>query len=273
MLTTRQEDTASNAAKQSAGAIPSSLTEDGFLGGRVKALQPEKGYRAGIDAVFLAASVPIEPGQTALEAGYGVGVVSLCVTARVSGVHITGVEVASRYSILGEENIKRNDLTGNIQIITGDIKDATRRDLTQWPPTDSFNHVYANPPFFDEGKITKSPVSLRSAARSFQPEDLEAWVKVMAAMAVPKGTITMIHRADSLGRILAAYSTCKIGGIHVAPLYAREGYPASRVLVQGVKASRAPMQNLRGIVLHDDTNAFTAEASAILRDGVAYTLR
>ena len=105
MLTAQQQKDGSNA--RLAGEIPPSLTEDGFLGGRVKVLQPEKGYRAGIDAVFLAASIPIEPGQTALEAGYGVGVVSLCVAARVAGVHITGVEIASRYSILAEENIKK----------------------------------------------------------------------------------------------------------------------------------------------------------------------
>ena len=271
MLTAQQENV--EPAAKPADAVPPSLTEDGFLGGRVKVLQPQKGYRAGIDAVFLAASIPIKPGQTALEAGYGVGVVSLCVAARVAGVHITGVEIASRYSILGEENIKRNDLVGNIQIITGDIKDATRKDLTQWPPSESFNHVYANPPFFDEDKVTRSPISLRSAARSFEPEDLEAWVKVMSTLVVPKGTVTMIHRADSLGRILAAFTACKLGGIHISPLHAREGYPASRVVVQGIKNSRAPMQVLRGLVLHDDTNAFTAEASAILRDGVAYSLR
>ena len=40
---------------QSAGmAMPSSLSEDAFLGGKLNILQPEKGYRAGIDAVFLA---------------------------------------------------------------------------------------------------------------------------------------------------------------------------------------------------------------------------
>ena len=28
---------------------PAALTEDGFLGGRLTVLQPEKGFRAGID--------------------------------------------------------------------------------------------------------------------------------------------------------------------------------------------------------------------------------
>ena len=41
-----------------AGNVPASLTEDGFLGGRLRILQPEKGFRAGIDSVFLAAAIP-----------------------------------------------------------------------------------------------------------------------------------------------------------------------------------------------------------------------
>ena len=34
------------------------ITDDGFLDGRLKVLQPAKGYRAGLDAVLLAAAVP-----------------------------------------------------------------------------------------------------------------------------------------------------------------------------------------------------------------------
>ncbi len=253
--------------------MPPSLTEDGFLGGRIKVLQPEKGYRAGTDAVFLASTIPMEPGQTAFEAGFGVGVVSLCLAARVAGVHITGVEIIAHNSILGKQNIKQNNLAGNIEVITGDVKDATRKARGQWPRTDTFNHVYANPPFFDEDKVTRSPLALRSAAHCFKFQDLEIWVKVMAAMAMPGGTVTMVHRADSLARILAAFTAVKLGAIHVAPLYTREGSPASRVIVQAIKASRAPLQMLPGLVMHDESNSFTQAASSIMRDASAYLLR
>ena len=46
-----------------------------------------------------------------------------------------------------------------------------------------------------------------------------------------------------------------------------------RVLIQGIKGSRAPLQILRGLVLHKANNSFTKEAEAILRDGRAYLLR
>ncbi len=84
----------------SATALPSSLTDDAFLGGRLQILQPEKGYRAGIDAVFLAACIPAVDGETIFEAGIGAGVAAMCLLARNPLLHITGIELNSRYAVL-----------------------------------------------------------------------------------------------------------------------------------------------------------------------------
>jgi tRNA1(Val) A37 N6-methylase TrmN6 len=254
------------------GTPPSSLTEDAFLGGRVVALQPEKGFRAGIDSVFLAATVPCQEGETLFEAGIGAGVASLCVAARVPGIHITGVEVAVRYALMAEQNARRNSFEDAIRVIKGDVKDALRRDLAQFPAHGSFNHAFANPPFFDDDKVTQPAGHLRAVANTFGPEDLELWIKVLGTMVALRGTATIVHRADSLGRLLTAMGE-RFGDIRVAPLFARQGMAASRVIVQGVRGSRAPMQLLPGLVLHAEGSTFTPEAEAILRDGMAWRLR
>ena len=235
-------------------------------------LQPEKGYRAGIDAVFLAAAIPASPGETLFEAGVGTGVAALCLVARVPTVHITGMEVASRYAILAEENAKRNHLGESLRVIHADVKDAMRRDLSQMPSHGSFSHAFANPPYFEDGKVTASPSLLKAQAHNFGPDDLDLWVKVLATMVTLRGSVTFIHRAETLGKLLASMEG-RFGDIRVAPLYAREGTAASRIIVQGIKGSKAPMQLLPGLVLHDKTNSFTPEAEAILRDGMAWRLR
>ncbi|MFO7806744.1 MAG: methyltransferase, partial [Paracoccaceae bacterium] len=71
----------------------SALTQDAFLGGQLYLWQPRRGgYRAGVDPVLLAASVPAQAGETVLELGCGVGAAMLCLHARVKGLQLTGVE-------------------------------------------------------------------------------------------------------------------------------------------------------------------------------------
>ena len=252
--------------------VPSSLTEDGFLGGRLQILQPEKGFRAGINSVFLAATIPCNAGESVFEAGVGTGVAALCTLARTPGIHLTGIEVAARYALLCEENAKRNGFGGNVRVIHADIKEALRKDLASMPAHGTFSHAFANPPYFDDSKSTPSPVLLKAQAHAFGPDDLELWIRVMHTMVTMRGTVTLVNRADALGKILQVMEE-RFGDIRIAPLYAREGTSASRVIVQGVKGSKAPMQLLPGLVLHDSSSQFTPEADAILREGMAWRLR
>ena len=94
----------------------------------------------------------------------------------------------------------------------------------------------------------------------------------MYTMVALRGTVTVVHRAETLGKILASMEG-RFGDIRIAPLYAREGTAASRVIVQGVKGSKAPMQLLPGLVLHTENSQFTPDAEAVLRDGSTWRLR
>src|SRR4029079_9686155 len=187
------------------GAIPPSLTEDGFLNGRLRILQPEKGYRAGIDAVFLAASIPCAEGDHVFEAGIGTGVAALCLAHRVARLQITGIEVAARYALLAEENASRNAGGAGIKVIHADIKEALRRDSSLLPASGSMAHACANPPYFEDGKATPSPVALKAGAHNFAAEDLDLWVKAMHGLLAMRGTATLIYPADALARVLATF--------------------------------------------------------------------
>jgi tRNA1(Val) A37 N6-methylase TrmN6 len=246
---------------------PETLTEDGFLGGRLTILQPGKGFRAGIDSVFLAAAVPCAPRDQVFEAGIGTGVAALCLLARVPQAHVTGIEIAPRHASLCEENARRNGFAENLRVIRGDLREAANM-----PAPSSFHHAMANPPYYEDGKSTPSPHLLKSRAHAFAPEDLGTWVKAMHAMLAARGTVTMVNRAAMLGDLLRAMEG-RFGGIRIAPLHPRQGAAANRVILQGVKGSRAPVELLPGLVLHGPDGRFTAEAEDVLRHGAAWALR
>ena len=119
-------------------------SEDGFLDGRLSLLQPAKGYRAGIDAVMLAASVQARSGERALEAGAGVGVASACLAARVDGVEVDGIELQPELVKLAAENIRRNGFEDRLSIFQGDIGQPARDLAALGLEPNSYHHVFAN---------------------------------------------------------------------------------------------------------------------------------
>lgn len=97
----------------------SAVTEDGFLDGRLRICQPERGFRAGLDAVMLAAAVPAGAGDSALELGAGVGTASLCLAAR-TGCRVTGIEIEPALVELANANAARNGMAGQVTFQAGD---------------------------------------------------------------------------------------------------------------------------------------------------------
>jgi len=248
------------------------VTEDAFLEGAVSAFQPRQGYRAGIDAVFLAASIPAVPGQKILELGLGSGIAALCLIARVPGVTVTGLELQADLCELARTNAQHNKCSAALDVIEVDIKSGAHALEIMGLQQASFDHVYANPPFYDEACVRRSPDQSKAQAHSFAQGDLETWVKLMVGMAAPKATVTLVHRADKLDEILNLYNR-RLGGVIVTPLHSEADQPATRVIVQGIKGSRAPLILNRGFVLHKQGGDFRDQAKAILRKGAAFAMQ
>src|SRR3984885_2914352 len=69
------------------------ITEDGFLGGRLRLRQPKSGHRAGHDAMLLAAATSARSGDRAVDFGAGVGAAGLALAVRIPGIRIVLVEI------------------------------------------------------------------------------------------------------------------------------------------------------------------------------------
>src|SRR5882757_8580977 len=117
------------------------LTEDALLGGRVRLLQPRRGYRIAVDAVLLAAAIDAAAGQRVLDLGAGVGAVGLCLTARVHDCSVVGVEVQPALADLAERNAALNGMSTRVRTIIHDLARPLPADLGK------FDHVATNPPY------------------------------------------------------------------------------------------------------------------------------
>lgn len=247
-------------------------TVDAFLGGRVIVGQPKRGYRAGIDAVFLAATIPeAAVGTNVLDVGAGVGTVGLCAARRCQDAEVVLLEREPPLAALARENVARNDLEGRVRVVQAAVGASAQEIAAAGMASQGFDRVLANPPFHEEGRGTPAPDVLKAASHAMPVTSLDDWVRFMARMARPGGIATVIHKAEALGEVLAAFGG-RFGDIRVLALHPRAGEAAIRVIVAGIKGSRAPLRVLVPLVLHGEGNAFTPQAASVLRDGAGVTL-
>jgi len=246
-------------------------TDDAFLGGSLKILQPKSGYRAGVDAVLLAAAVS---GLTrrmirVLDVGAGVGTAGLCLARRCPETSVALIEREPALSTLAEENVRRNDLSAQVTVAQADIDEASDDELCALGvAAGSFDHVIANPPYHVEGDGTAAADRLKAKAHAMPAAGLEQWSRFLARMAKAGGKATIIHKAEAMPALLEAFGR-RFGGLRVLPIHAQAAAPAIRVIVQGTKGSKAPLMLLPAFVLHEERGSFSPGAQAILRHGGA----
>ncbi len=230
------------------------VTENGLLGGRVRLLQPKRGYRVAIDAVLLAAAVDAHAGERVLDLGAGVGAVGLCLAARVPGCIIVGIELQRELAQLAERAAALNNVSGRVRTIVHDLAHPLPADLGL------FDHVASNPPYLSAAVADPSPDPSKALATVESSADLARWLAVAARAAKPAATITLIHRLDRLEEIASCLARLDWGDIIVKRLP-----PAARVLVRARKSAAIRRHEAAPLVLHRPDGGYTDEAEAILR--------
>jgi tRNA1(Val) A37 N6-methylase TrmN6 len=229
--------------KGNAGAISDAVTHDRFLNGAVTVIQPAKGYRAGMDAVLLAASLNAKPGETLAEAGCGAGAALLCAAHRLPDCRFTGFERDPQTAPLAMEGAKANRFETRVTI--------SQHDIAQRPADleNAFDQSFSNPPFFDPASVRAPGEGKENAYLAETP--LKAWILFLHHVTKPGGRITLIHRAAALGELLELLSP-RTGEIEVLPIRPAPGQPASRVLIRARKGlRRGPLTLYDGLALHE----------------------
>ncbi|MEP7239502.1 MAG: methyltransferase [Devosia sp.] len=235
------------------------VTRDAFLGGRLIVTQPTSGFRAGLDSVLLGAAVS-PGGESLLDLGAGVGTAALVALAHDPEITATLVETDADAAALAAANLGANGFAIRAAVTIADVTAPGARRVAGLR-ADAFGRIIANPPFF-EG----TPASRRgAAARQMPAAAIDVWVKAAATHAMPGGEAIFIHTAERLRELLDAFAA-RFGALTVLPLTPREGEPAHRVLVRGVKGSRAPLTLLASRPLHAQKGrGFRPEFEAIFR--------
>lgn len=234
-------------------------TQTTLLNGRVALNQTQNGLRASMDSVLLAAAVSAKAGDHILDMGCGTGAVGLCIYERLRNLNlsITGLDIQDDMIAIACVNATANGLT-DADYVAGDVHD---KSLFK---AEAFDHIIMNPPYYKGGERLTSPDEVRETAYT---GELECWMASALHWLKQGGSLSIIHRADRLDKILSlAYG--RYGAIEIWPVHSKPLEPAIRVIVKMVRNRKTPLKIHPPIALFDEEGTETPRSNSLLRDGV-----
>jgi tRNA1(Val) A37 N6-methylase TrmN6 len=244
-------------------------SEDAVLGGRLVLRQPLHGHRVGHDAILLAAATSACAGDRVVDLGAGVGAAGLALARRVEHVDVTLVEIDPVLASFARDNAERNGFADHVRSICLDVLAPAAVFAEAGLAAGEVDCVLMNPPF--NTAQNPSPNASRRRAHAAPHDTLQRWIGTALRLLRPSGVLTLIWRADGVADVLAELAS-GFGAVSLLPIYGKPALPAIRVVARAVKGSRAPLTLLPGLLLADGHGKPTAEAEAILREGLPLAL-
>ena len=170
----------------------------------------------GMDAVLLSSYANVRKNERALDLGTGTGILPILLEAKNEGLHYTGLEIQEESADMARRSVRYNGLEEKIDIITGDIREASGI----FGPA-SFQVVTVNPPYMIGEHGLKNENEALYIARHEALCTLEDVLKESARLLPPRGRFYMVHRPFRLPEILSKMTAYRIEPKRMRMVYPR----------------------------------------------------
>lgn len=225
------------------------LQRDGY-----KLIQNSKIFCFGMDAVLLSSYANVNEGDKVLDMGTGNGVIPILLKARTKGLHFTGLEIQDINVDMAKRSVEYNQIQADVEIIQGDIKEASAIFGGA-----SFDVVTTNPPYMNEKHGLQNPESHKAIARHELLCTLEDVVREAAKVLKPQGRFYMVHRPHRLVEIFEQMRRCGIEPKRMRLVHPFIDKPANMVLIEGVRGGRPMLKVEEPLIIYREQGQYTQE--------------
>ncbi len=162
-------------------------------------IQNPKKFCFGMDAVLLSGFASVREGECAIDLGTGTGIIPILLKAKTKGKHFTGLEIQEESADMARRSVAVNGLGEDIDIVSGDLKEASKIFGAA-----VFDVVTTNPPYMNDRHGLVNPELPKAIARHELMCTLEDVVREAAKLLKPGGRFYMVHRPGRLAEIMQA---------------------------------------------------------------------
>ena len=177
------------------------------------------------------------------------------VLSQFTDSEIIGVEIQKEVYDLAIETVKLNNLENKISILNIDAK-----DIFSYYPTDSFDLITCNPPYFRydlNSNINDNKV--KSLARHEISINLDDIAKIARKLLKNNGSLCMVHRTDRLSEIITTLNKNNLEVKRLRLIYPKEGEESNLVLIDARKNGNVGLKVLSPLICHLDNGDYTNE--------------
>ena len=229
------------------------LQRNGF-----KIIQNPGKFCFGMDAVLLSGFARVKVGEKVLDLGTGTGIIPILLEAKTDGSHFTGLELQAESADMAQRSVAYNRLEEKIDIVTGDIKDAS----TLFGAS-SFDVVTTNPPYMIGQHGLQNANEAKTIARHEICCTLEDVVAQSAKLLRPRGRMYMVHRPFRLVEIC-----CLMHQYGIEPKRMRFVHPfadkePNMVLIEGLRGGNARLTVERPLIIFERPEVYTEEITDV----------
>jgi len=236
---------------------PEDVTHDTLLRGRVKLIQPVRGFRSSLDPILLAGFIHA-PYRHFLDIGCGTGALSFLLLARDPAATGLGVEIQPRLAGLAARSVAANGFDARFAVMAADIRQAGL------VPRASFDLVDSNPPFRPLGKGVLPPHTERSLAHHEVALTLTEWLAVAQAALRPDGRLAAIFPADRLDEMRSALATRGLAMSRLRMVQAQTHGRANRFCFEAQQSALVGNTMTEAPLVVHEKGKYSAEVRAML---------
>ena len=219
-----------------------------------KIIQNTEKFCFGMDAVLLSGFATVKPGELVLDMGTGTGIIPILLEAKTEGKHFTGLEIQAESADMARRSVALNNLEGKVDIVNGDIKEASKIF-----GKNVMNVVTVNPPYMNDLHGIKNPDMPKAIARHEVLCTLEDVVREASAVLKQNGRFYMVHRPHRLVEIITMMTKYKLEPKRMRLVHPYKDKEANMVLIEGLKGGKSMIKVESPIVVYESENVYTEQ--------------
>lgn len=222
-------------------------------------IQNPQTFCFGMDAVLLSQFTTIKENDNMADLGTGTGIIPILVAARNGTIgHIDALEIQDISVDMATRSVLYNNLSDRINVVKGDIKEAT-----QLLGKGRYDVVTSNPPYMNDNHGLKNPSDVKAIARHEVLCSLEDVIREAAGLLKVNGRFYMVHRPHRLVEIIATLTKYKLEPKKLRLVHPYADKEANMVLIEAIKGAKSMVKVLEPLIIYKEPSKYTDEVYKI----------